>query len=154
MGKRTPEDDYKEFIAKRYLGELTNEDDIKIIRRIFDTHSLSTCLNPNLMLMDLEAEAAHDHISDAQVLQTRFLATIVEQNFIMIRQLERISRAVGGETEKQLSKAEEYLRKKQEAVNEEQAENPDVVIHLDPEKTMSKMEAYLRNKQAAVRKEK
>ena len=154
MGKRTEEDEYKEFIAKRRLGELTNEDDIKIIRRIFDTHSLSTCLNPNLMLMDLEAEAAHDHISDARVLQTRFLATIVEQNFIMIRQLERISRAVGGETEKQLSKAEEYLRKKQEAVNEEQAENPDVVIHLDPEKTMSKMEAYLRNKQAAVRKEK
>ena len=154
MGKRTEEDEYKEFVAKRRLGELTNEDDIKIIRRIFDTHSLSTCLNPNLMLMDLEAEAAHDHISDAQVLQTRFLATIVEQNFIMIRQLERISRAVGGETEKQLSKAEEYLRKKQEAVNEEQAENPDVVIHLDPEKTMSKMEAYLRNKQAAVRKEK
>ena len=154
MGKRTEEDEYKEFVAKRRLGELTNEDDIKIIRRIFDTQSLSTCLNPNLMLMDLEAEAAHDHISDAQVLQTRFLATIVEQNFIMIRQLERISRAVGGETEKQLSKAEEYLRKKQEAVNEEQAENPDVVIHLDPEKTMSKMEAYLRNKQAAVRKEK
>ena len=154
MGKRTEEDEYKEFIAKRRLGELTNEDDIKIIRRIFDTQSLNTCLDPLLMLTSLEGEAAHDHISDAQVLQTRFLATIVEQNFIMIRQLERISRAVGGETEKQLSKAEEYLRKKQEAVNEEQAkEDQDVVIHMDPEKTMSKMEAYLRNKQAAVRKE-
>ena len=72
----------------------------------------------------------------------------------MIRQLERISRAVGGETEKQLSKAEEYLRKKQEAVKEEQSKDQDVVIHLDPDKTMSKMELYLRKKQEAVRKEK
>ena len=72
------------------------------------------------MLMDLEAEAAHDHISDAQVLQTRFLATIVEQNFIMIRQLERISKAVGGEPEpKKPNKMEEYLKKKQEAVRNE-----------------------------------
>ena len=151
MGKRTTEDDYKEFIAKRYLGELTNEDDIKAIKRIFLAHSHSNMLDPDLMFLHLEA----DHVDEAQILQTRYLATIVEQNFIMIRQLERISRAVGGETEKQLSKAEEYLRKKQEAVNEEQAkEDQDVVIHLDPEKTMSKMEAYLRKKQAAVRNEK
>ena len=149
MGKRTPEDDYKEFIAKRRLGDLTNEDDIKIIKRIFEGP-----LNSQLDSLDLLFLEMDDNINDAQTLQTRFLATIVEQNFIMIRQLERISRAVGGETEKQLSKAEEYLRKKQEAVKEEQSKDQDVVIHLDPDKTMSKMELYLRKKQEAVRKEK
>lgn len=151
MGTRTPQDEYKEFIAKRYLGELTNEDDIKAIGRIFKENMYTSWLDPYAQIFLQEDEG----ISDADRLQTAYLRAIMEQNFIMIRQLERISRAVGGETEKQLSKAEEYLRKKQEAVNEEQAkEDQDVVIHLDPEKTMSKMEAYLRKKQAAVRNEK
>ena len=149
MAKRTPQDDYKEFIAKRYLGDLTNEDDIKIIKRLFDENLNSLWLyskGPLLLDMDMK-------IDDAQVLQTQYLATIVEQNFIMIRQLERISRAVGGETEKQLTKAEEYLRKKQASVNEEQAKDLDVVIHMGPEKQLSKMEEYLKKKQEAVRKE-
>ncbi len=152
MGTRTPQDEYKEFIAKRYLGELTNEDDIKAVRRIFEENMDTSWLDPYAQIF-LQAD---DGISDADRLQTAYLKTIMEQNFIMIRQLERISRAVGGETEKQLSKAEEYLRKKQAAANDEQTkkEDMDIVIHMDPDKTESKMEAYLRKKQAAVRKEK
>lgn len=151
MGTRTPQDEYKEFIAKRYLGELTNEDDIKAVRRIFEENMGTSWLDPySQLFMKMD-----EKISDADCLQTLYLKTIMEQNFIMIRQLERISQAVGGETEKQLSKAEEYLRKKQEAVNDEQKkEDMDIVIHMDPEKTESKMEAYLRKKQAAVRNEK
>lgn len=116
MIKRTPEEQYKEFITKRHLGELTNEDDIKIIKRIFDEHMGSLWLYPQGPTL----LSTNPNIDDAQVLQTRYLATIVEQNFIMIRQLERISRAVGGEPEpKKPSKMEEYLKKKQEAVRNE-----------------------------------
>lgn len=142
---------YKEFIAKRHLDELTNEDDIKAIKRIFEENIDTLWLDPYIQLLF----QGDERISDAESLQTIYLRTIMEQNFIMIRQLERISRAVGGETEKQLSKAEEYLRKKQEAVNEERQEKKedmvDIVIHMGPEKKLNKAEEYLRKKQEAVR---
>lgn len=48
MSERTTQDEYREFIAKRHLNELTNEDDIKIIKRIFETHAAGLWLDPNL----------------------------------------------------------------------------------------------------------
>ena len=109
----TEQERYEQFLRKYRLNELANENDIKIIKKMFDENLQSLWLYPDGMTL----LGTDKTINDVQLLQTRYLATIVEQNFIMIRQLERISKAVGGEPEpRKLTKAEEYLKAKQDAV--------------------------------------
>ena len=103
---------YKEFIAKRHLDELTNEDDINAIRRIFYDNAGTGWLDNDTITLLMATDT-----NDVNVLLVQYLRTIVEQNFIIIRQLERISRATGGEDEpRKQTKMEQYLKAKQEAV--------------------------------------
>jgi len=108
----TTKEEYKGYVTKYHLGELTNEDDIDSIRKIFYENAGSGWLNEDtLLLVNMQ------NLSDAELLKVHYLKAIVEQNFIMIRQLERISKAVGGEPEpRKPTKMEEYLKAKQESV--------------------------------------
>lgn len=147
----TGNEKYEKFLKKYHLEELTNKSDLDSVSKIYSELSGTGMMEFGASLTNLFGASKTEDL-----LTVYYLRTIIEQNFIMIRQLERISRAVGGEPEKKLSKMDEYLRKKQETVNDEQPkkEDMDIVIHMDPEKTESKMEAYLRKKQAAARNEK
>lgn len=106
---------YEKFLRKYHLEELTNKSDLESVSKIYYENLGSGLMETGLVLQHLVTSGKEE-----EYLSLRYLRTIMEQNFIMIRQLERISKAVGGEPEpKPLSKMEEYLRKKQEAVKNE-----------------------------------
>ena len=106
---------YEKFLRKYHLEELTNESDLESVRKIYYENLGTGLMETGMTLSNL---TRLDKTED--MLMVYYLRTIMEQNFIMIRQLERISRAVGGEPEpKKPSKMEEYLRKKQEAARNE-----------------------------------
>ena len=104
---------YEKFLRKYHLEELTNKSDIESVTKIYYENFASGFLEVGILLKPIKDK-------EEERLTNHYLRTIMEQNFIMIRQLERISRAVGGEPEpKKPSKMDEYLRKKQEAVRNE-----------------------------------
>lgn len=105
---------YEKFLRKYHLEELTNKSDLESVRKIYYENLGTGLMETGMTLSNL---TRLDKTED--MLMVYYLRTIMEQNFIMIRQLERISMAVGGEPEKKLSKMEEYLRKKQEAARKE-----------------------------------
>ena len=106
---------YEKFLKKYHLEELTNESDLESVRKIYYENLGTGLIESGLTTMHLVTKGKEE-----EMLAAYYLRTIMEQNFIIIRQLERISKAVGGEPEpKPLSKMEEYLRKKQEAVRNE-----------------------------------
>ncbi len=108
----TANEEYKGYVTKYHLGELTNEDDINAIRRIFYENSGTGWLDDDMATLLLAS-----NIETVDMLKAQYLKTIVEQNFIIIRQLERISRATGGEPEpRKPTKMEQYLKAKQDAV--------------------------------------
>ena len=106
---------YEKFLRKYHLEELTNKSDLESVSKIYYENLGSGLMEAGLVLHHLVTSGKEE-----EYLSLQYLRTIMEQNFIMIRQLERISKAVGGEPEsKKPSKMEEYLRKKQEAVRNE-----------------------------------
>lgn len=108
----TVNEEYKGNVIKYRLGELTNEDDINAIRRIFYDNAGTGWLDNDTITLLMASST-----NDVDVLFAQYLRTIVEQNFIIIRQLERISRATGGEDEpRKKTKMEQYLKAKQDAV--------------------------------------
>lgn len=108
----TANEEYKGYVTKYRLGELTNEDDINAIRRIFYDNAGTGWLDNDTITLLMTTNT-----NDVDVLLAQYLRTIVEQNFIIIRQLERISRATGGEDEpRKQTKMEQYLKAKQDAV--------------------------------------
>lgn len=97
------------YLKKYHLEELTNKNDIDSVKKIV-LENLGTGLIETGMTFSFTAKSE-------DVLQVYYLRTIMEQNFIMIRQLERISKALAGESEpKKPSKMEQYLKAKQESV--------------------------------------
>lgn len=103
---------FEKFLRKYNLEELTNRSDLESIRKIY-YENLGTGLLETGMTFSSFAKAGKEE----ERLAVYYLHTIMEQNFIMIRQLERISKAVGGEPEpKKPTKMEEYLKAKQESV--------------------------------------
>lgn len=111
----TGNEKYEKFLKKYHLEELTNKSDLDSVSKIYSELS-------GTGMMEFGASLTHLFSSSKteDLLTVYYLRTIIEQNFIMIRQLERISKAVGGEPEsKKPSKMEEYLRKKQEAARNE-----------------------------------
>lgn len=113
MNMATENEKYEKFLKKYHLEELTNASDLESVRKIYYENFGTGLLEVGMMLMNQKGK-------EEERLAVYYLRTIMEQNFIMIRQLERISKAVGGEPEpKKPSKMEEYLKKKQEAVRNE-----------------------------------
>lgn len=107
---------YQKYLKKYHLEELTNQNDLDSVRNIYAELTGTGLMEVGSWIYNL------GNVSKTEDLLTvYYLRTIVEQNFIMIRQLERISKAVGGEPEpKKPSKMEEYLKAKQEAVRNKQ----------------------------------
>lgn len=106
---------YEKFLRKYHLEELTNKSDLDSVLKIY-----TELLGTGLMEAGSSITNLFNFSKTEDLLTVYYLRTIIEQNFIMIRQLERISKAVGGEPEsKKPSKMEEYLRKKQEAIRNE-----------------------------------
>lgn len=104
---------YEKFLKKYHLEELTNANDLESVEKIYYENFGTGLLEIGMLLRNMKDK-------QEERLAVCYLRTIMEQNFIMIRQLERISKAVGGEPEpKKPSKMEEYLRKKQEAARNE-----------------------------------
>ena len=107
---------YQKYLKKYHLEELTNQSDLDSVRNIYTELAGTGLMEVGSWIYNL------GNMSKTEDLLTiYYLRTIVEQNFIMIRQLERISKAVGGEPEpKKPSKMEEYLKAKQESVRNKQ----------------------------------
>ena len=103
---------YQKYLKKYHLEELTNASDIESVRKIYYENLGTGLIESGLTTTHLVTKGKEE-----EMLAVYYLRTIMEQNFIIIRQLERISKAVGGEPEpKKPSKMEEYLKAKQEAV--------------------------------------
>ena len=105
----TGNEKYEKFLKKYHLEELTNKSDLDSVSKIYSELSGTGMMEFGASLTNLFGASKTEYL-----LTVYYLRTIIEQNFIMIRQLERISKAVGGEPEsKKPSKMEEYLRKNQ-----------------------------------------
>ena len=103
---------FEKFLKKYHLEELTNKNDLESIRKIYYENLGTGLIETGATLSNLVKGAKTE-----ELLIAYYLRTIMEQNFIMIRQLERISKAVGGGPEpKKPTKMEEYLKAKQESV--------------------------------------
>ena len=72
------------YLKKYHLEELTNKNDIDSVKKIV-FENLGTGLIETGMTFSFTAKSE-------DMLQVYYLRTIMEQNFIMIRQLERISK--------------------------------------------------------------
>ena len=111
----TDNEKYEKFLRKYHLEELTNKSDLDSVLKIY-----TELMGTGLMEFGTLITNLMNFSKTEDLLTVYYLRTIIEQNFIMIRQLERISKAVGGEPEsKKPSKMEEYLRNKQAAVRKE-----------------------------------
>lgn len=103
---------FEKYLRKYHLEELTNKSDLDSVAKIYGELSGTGLMEAGSWLINFGNTKKTEDL-----LMVYYLRTIIEQNFIMIRQLERISKAVGGEPEpKKPSKAEEYLKAKQAAV--------------------------------------
>ncbi len=117
MNMATENEKYEKFLKKYHLEELTNASDLESVRKIYYENFGTGLMETGLTIQN---SVWNKDIKSEDMLMVYYLRTIMEQNFIMIRQLERISKAIGGEPEpKKPSKMEEYLRKKQEAARNE-----------------------------------